>query len=235
MVKINQLDFPLLPKDPYISYLLEKLKAAPTRKLKKREYLIQSDEAFEHIYIVLSGSFKSSLFTPDGRDQIIAFSMPGDLLGVDGIYQNRHLWNVSALENSEVLVIPYLEFQLLAAKDLELQSSFNRILSHEIIKKNQIQMYLNTMTAEEKLATFTLNMSYKYHLRGLPSQEFQLKMSRSDIANYLGLKLETVSRTLKKLKISKILEIELKRVKICNLDKLIELAPLSNFVLATSQ
>lgn len=233
-MKINQSNFPLLPKDPYIAYLLEKLESATTRKLKRHECLIRSDEAFKYIYIVLSGSFKSSLLTVDGRDQIIAFSLPGDLLGLDGIYQNRHLWNICALENTEVAVIPYLEFQLAAAKDLELQSSFNRILSHEIIKKNQILMYLNTMCAEEKLATFMLNMSYKFHLRGLSCEEFQLRMSHSEMANYLGLKLETVSRTLKKLKSAEILDIELKRVKILNLDKLRVLAPLSNFVLTES-
>jgi CRP/FNR family transcriptional regulator, anaerobic regulatory protein len=159
------------------------------KRVKRGETLFRAGGAFDSLYAVRSGFFKSSVVLEDGRDQVTGFHMAGELLGMDGIGTDSHQADVTALEDSEVCVIPYARLS-----EPDLQRQLQRVMSREIVRDQGVMMLLGTMRAEERLAAFLLNLSQRFVARGFSSCEFHLRMTRDEIGSYLGLSLETVSR-----------------------------------------
>ncbi len=159
------------------------------RRVRRGESLYHAGGAFDSLYAVRSGFFKSSVVLEDGRDQVTGFHMAGEILGMDGIGTETHNVGVSALEDSEVCIIPY---ELLV--EPRLQRQLHKVMSRELVRDQGVMMLLGTMRAEERLAAFLLNLSQRFVARGFSSHEFHLRMTREEIGSYLGLSLETVSR-----------------------------------------
>ena len=164
------------------------------RKIKRQQHLYRSGDAFEAIYAIRAGSFKTDVLLEDGRDQVTGFQMTGEVLGLDGISGEQHSCNAIALEDSEVCVIPFSRLEELSRQVESLQHQFHKIMSREIVRDHGVMMLLGSMRAEERLAAFLLNMSQRFTARGFSPSEFHLRMTRDEIGSYLGLKLETVSR-----------------------------------------
>ena len=101
---------------------------------------------------------------------------------------------MSALEDSEVCILPYSRLE-----DPTLQRQLHKVMSRELVRDQGVMMLLGTMRAEERLAAFLINLSQRFVARGFSSSEFHLRMTREEIGSYLGLKLETISRTFSKL------------------------------------
>lgn len=165
-------------------------------KLKRDEYLYRTNQAFHALYAIRLGFFKISDTSADGREQITGFSMPGELLGLDAISTDLHSCDAIALEDSELCEIPFGTLEGLSREIPALQRQFHRIMSREIMREHGLMMLLGNMSAEERLAAFLLNLSQRFKERGYSEHRFYLRMTRNDIGMYLGLKLETVSRTL---------------------------------------
>ncbi|HEX7270897.1 MAG TPA: helix-turn-helix domain-containing protein [Casimicrobiaceae bacterium] len=168
------------------------------RKIRRGEVLYQAGDSFRAIYAVWLGFFKSYAVTEDGRGQITGFQMGGDILGLDGIDTAVHTLTVMALEDSEVCVFPYAQLGPASSHGHALQHQVHRAMSREIVREHNVMMLLGTMRAEERVATFLLNLSTRFAARGYAGAEFNLRMTREEIGSYLGLKLETVSRILSK-------------------------------------
>jgi CRP/FNR family transcriptional regulator len=117
---------------------------------------------------------------------------------MDGIGLERYTCNTIALEDSEVCAISFARLQKLAHEIPSLQRHFHRMMSREIVRKHRVMLLLGSMIAEERLAMFLLNLSQRFAARGYSPSEFNLRMTREEIGSYLGLKLETVSRTFSK-------------------------------------
>jgi CRP/FNR family transcriptional regulator len=164
------------------------------RRIKRGQGLYRSGEAFEALYAIRSGFFKTDVLLQDGRDQVTGFQMTGEILGMDGISGETHTCNAIALEDSEVCVIPFAELERLSRNLHTLQRHFHKVMSREIVRDHGVMMLLGTMRAEERLAAFLLNLSQRFLARGYSATEFHLRMTREEIGSYLGLKLETVSR-----------------------------------------
>ncbi len=164
------------------------------RKLKRGQYLYRSGDAFEAIYAIKAGFFKTDVLTEDGRDQVTGFQMTGEVLGLDGIGTELHTCNAVALEDSEICLIPFTDLERLSSEVHTLQRHFHKMMSREIVRDHGVMMLLGKMRAEERLATFLLNLSQRFMARGYSAAEFHLRMTREEIGSYLGLKLETVSR-----------------------------------------
>ncbi len=177
---------------------LKRLDALVTvrKRLKRHQALFESQFPFEALYAVRLGSFKTVLTLSDGREQVTGFQMTGELLGLDGIGNGRHVVSAIALEDSEVCTIPYEQLETLASEIPALMSEFHKILSREIVREQGVMTLLGSMRAEERLAAFLLNLSQRFATRGFSPTQFRLRMTREEIGSYLGLKLETVSRTL---------------------------------------
>jgi CRP/FNR family transcriptional regulator len=159
----------------------------------------------------------------DGRDQVTGFQMAGELLGLDGIGSERHNCNAVALEDSQLCVIPYDQLEALSREFGELQRQFHKIMSREIVRDHGVMLLLGSMRAEERLAAFLLNLVQRLHARGFSQSELVLRMTREEIGSYLGLKLETVSRTFSKFVEEGIVEVKQRHVRIVNADALKQL------------
>lgn len=193
---------------------IERLDAlvAIRRSLRRGDRLYHAEEAFGAIYAVRMGSFKSEMVFEDGRVQVTGFYMSGDILGLDGIDSGHYLTHATALEDSQVCTLDFDRLEQLARALPSLQQQMNRIMSREMVNDRCLLLLLATMSADERLASFLLNLSRRLASRGYSGHEFHLRMTREEIGSYLGLKLETVSRTLSKLQDAGMIEVNNKHI-----------------------
>ena len=131
-----------------------------------------------------------------------------------------HASSATALEDAEVCAIPYAHLNELAAQSTSMQLVVARLMSREIVREHSLMMLLGSMNAEERLAAFLLNLSQRLKARGWSAKEFHLRMSRAEIGSYLGMKLETVSRTFSAFVQQRLLEVDKRHVRIVDLDGL---------------
>lgn len=190
------------------------------RPLQKGEYLYRSGDAFQSVYAVRSGSIKALNITNDGQEQVTGFYLPGEVLGMDGIAQNRYSNSAIALETSAVCEIPFSQLEGLSLKLPTLQRHFFQLMSKEITSDQQLITLLSKNSADERIASLLLSISTRNHHRHLSATSFQLPMSRSDIGNYLGLTIETVSRVLGRLQKSELIRVDKKDIQILDMDGL---------------
>lgn len=190
------------------------------RPVQKKEHVYHVGEAFKSVYAVRSGAVKTVKITEDGIEQITGFHLPGEIIGIDGLASNIHSNSAIALETSAICEIPFTRLEELSAKVPNLQRRFFQLMSKEIAEEQQLITLLSKNNAEERLAALLLSIASRNHNRGLSSKEFYLPMSRSDIGNYLGLTIETVSRIFTRLNNSGIIELDKKHIKIIDMDAL---------------
>ncbi len=195
---------------------MERLDALVTtrRKLRRGAALFSVGDPFTALYAVRTGFFKTSMARPDGHDQITGFQMAGEVMGFDGIGNGAHYCNAIALEDAEVCVMPYERLETLSREVPALQAHVHKIMSHEIVREQSVMLLLGSMRAEERLAAFLLNLVQRLHARGFSQSEVVLRMTREEIGNYLGLKLETVSRMFSKLVDEGIVSVKQRHVRI---------------------
>ncbi len=182
------------------------------RTVPRGDTLFRSGDAFQSLYAVRTGFFKTRVSSEDGRDQVTGFQMAGELLGLDGISSDRHACDAVALEDSQVCVIPYGQLEELSRDFTELQHQFHKIMSREIVRDHGVMLLLGSMRAEERLAAFLLNLTRRLQARGFSASSLVLRMTREEIGSYLGLKLETVSRTFSKFQDDGLLEVKQRQI-----------------------
>jgi CRP/FNR family transcriptional regulator len=187
---------------------------ATRRKIPRGEALFRSGDDFVSLYAVRLGFLKSVVLTPEGREQVTGFHMAGELVGMDGIGGGRHACSTIALEDSEVCAIPYTRIEEVSAQVPALRNHFHRVMSREIVREHGVMLLLGSMSAEERLAAFLLNLSQRFEARGYSRSEFVLRMTRAEIGSFVGLKLETVSRLLSRFAADGLLEVNQKNVHI---------------------
>ena len=195
-----------------------------SQAIDKNKFLFRLGEPLKSVYAVRSGSFKTYITNPDGTEQIIGFSLPGELLGMDAISDEKHICTAKALETSSVCEIPYERLESLAHEIPNLQHQLFRLMSKEIQQDQNLMLLLAQMPAETRLASFLLGLSERLTQRGYAASEFNLSMSRGDIANLLGMAVETISRLLTHFQESGLLKVERKHISILNLPELKQLA-----------
>lgn len=164
------------------------------RRVARATALYHSGDGFNALFAVRSGAFKTIGVSSSGEEKITGFYLSGEVLGLDAINNDRHNYSAIALEDSEVCVIPFAKLTELALRIPELQHQLLRLLSRDIARDQGLMLLLGSMTAEQRLAAFLLSLSRRYKRLGYAADRFNLRMTRDDIGNYLGLTLETVSR-----------------------------------------
>lgn len=169
------------------------LPALQPQRIKRGRVLYNEGDPFRFVHAVRTGTFKSTFISPGGHEQITGFQIASEVLGLDGLGYGRHVTSAVALEDSEVLAIRYAAFAPGGAH--QLHEILPRLLGRELVRRQKLAVLLSCMSAEQRLASFLLNLSRRMQARGYSSSEFHLRMTRGDIGSYLGLNLETVSRT----------------------------------------
>ena len=196
---------------------------ANRRKIKRGTALFRNGEKFTSLYAIRTGFFKTCVASEDGRDQVTGFQMAGEIIGLDGIVNDHHSCDAVALEDAEVCVMPFDRIEELSREINGLQRHVHKIMSREIVREHGVMLLLGSMRAEERLAAFLLNLVQRLHARGFSSSELILRMTREEIGSYLGLKLETVSRTFSKFMEDGIIEVKQRHVRILDTEALARL------------
>ena len=186
----------------------------------KNDYLFRAGDTNRSIYAVLSGSVKTLVDNPNGEEQIVGFHLPGELLGMDGFSGDAHTCSAVALETSSVCEFPLESLDEVCHMVPSIQYAMRRIMGREVTKDHAMLLLLGRMSAEEKLASFLISLSKRMAQRHWKPSEFNLTMPRQDIANYLGLAVETVSRLFAHLQDAEIIEVDRRRVNICDMERL---------------
>lgn len=193
---------------------------ASRRKVKRGTTLFRTGEKFTSLFAIRTGFFKTSVVSEDGKDQVTGFQMAGEVIGLDGIVNDQHTCDAVALEDAEVCVMPFDRVEELSREVVSLQRHVHKIMSREIVREHGVMLLLGSMRAEERLAAFLLNLVQRLNARGFSQTELVLRMTREEIGSYLGLKLETVSRTFSKFVEEGIVEVKQRHIRIVNAEML---------------
>jgi CRP/FNR family transcriptional regulator, anaerobic regulatory protein len=184
------------------------------RKVVQGERLFHAGDRFDAVFEIWTGFFKTVVTTKQGREQVAGFQMSGELMGLDGIDTGHYAVDAIALEDSQVCVIPYRELETLGREVPSLQKQFHRIMSREIVNDHGVMLHLGSMHAEERVAAFLINLADRLRARGFSASSLVLRMSREEIGSFLGLKIETVSRTFSKFQASGLLFVRQRQIRI---------------------
>jgi len=188
--------------------------------IKRGTTLFRSGEKFTSLYAIRTGFFKTSVTTEDGRDQVTGFQMAGEIMGLDGIVNDHHTCDAIAIEDAEVCVLPFERIEEISREVKALQHHVHKIMSREIVREHGVMLLLGNMRAEERLAAFLLNLVQRLHARGFSQSDLVLRMTREEIGSYLGLTLETVSRTFSKFADDGLIAVNQRHIQIQNADAL---------------
>ena len=190
------------------------------RPLHKGDHLYHDGDHAHAIYAVRSGSLKTIIESPNGDEQIVGFHMAGELVGLDGFRDDTHSCSCIALETSSVCDLPITSLEELCLELPAIQEQMRRIIGKEVANDHSMLLMLGKMSAEEKVASFLLSISRRMEERHWKANDFVLSMPRQDIANYLGLAVETVSRLFAHYQEEDTIEVDRRRIHIKNMNRL---------------
>ncbi|HPQ97063.1 MAG TPA: fumarate/nitrate reduction transcriptional regulator Fnr [Thiolinea sp.] len=193
-------------------------------KLGKKDYLFRRADPQNHIYAVKSGAIKTSLSTPEGEEQILGFFLPGDLLGFDAFANDAHTCDARALDDTLLCKLNVDDFNTLMGQLPNLRGQMMRKFGCEIEREQTLSLILGQMNTQARLATFLVSMSRRNQVRGFAPREFALPMPRHDLANYLGMAVETLSRLFSRFQEEGIISVALRQISINDMKRLNALA-----------
>lgn len=216
--RLNELCLPIALNKSEIHQLDEIVER--NRPYKKGDHLYRQSDEFKSVYAVRSGSFKSYVLSDNGQGRVTGFFLPGEIIGMDGIASKRYANSTAALEHSSICEIPFSQLERLSHDLPNMQHHFFAIMGNEIAKDQQIHTLLSSYTAEERTASFLLGLSSRYSRVSLSPTRFLLPMTRSDIGEYLGLTVETVSRIFTALQRKGLIEVNNREVELIDIEAL---------------
>lgn len=194
--------------------------ALARRKLRAGEYLYRNGQPFGCLYLVHVGFLKTCELSPDGREQVTGFRMRGELLGVESIGLDAYSCDVVALDDSEVWCLPYAPVLGACRNDSDLQASLAATLADEIRRNRSWMLAIGTLAAEHRVAAFLLDFAARHARLGFSASHFVLRMGRADIASYLAVQHETVTRALTRLAQRDLISVRRKEIKLLDLPRL---------------
>jgi CRP/FNR family transcriptional regulator len=192
------------------------------KKINEGESVFLSGEELSALYSIRSGSFKVVITSEKGYEQIVSFKMSGEFMGLNGIDSDHYICNAIALEDSEVCVMPVSKFVNNSQESLLFQKYLNKHLSHALGERNKLVVLLGHTSASRRLGIFLSDIFDKLRVRGQSGTECILRMSRDEIASYLGLSSETITREFTKYSNNHILEINNRYIRLLKPEMILE-------------
>lgn len=184
------------------------------RRVPRGEIAYRAGDAFGTLFFVHEGFFKECDLNDEGEECIFGFHMAGEVMGLEGIAEGFYNSNAVAVQDSVVCTMPFEALQALSVDNPALQQTLYRILSREVAKNKKSMLLLGSLPAEDRLLAFLRTFSQRFASRGVPAQAFELPMSRQEIASFLGLQMETVSRAFSKLHMDGLINVRRRHVQI---------------------
>lgn len=169
------------------------------RVVRGGEVLFGVGQPLHNVHLVSAGMFKSTSVSPDGREKIVGFHPKGFWLGFDGLAEGRHACEMAALDTSEVMTIAYEQLLQACTGQPELLRLVHQSMSREQARHRDSLLSISTLSADARVADFLFGWADSLAASGLRNDQIRLRMTRADIASYLGLALESVSRALSRL------------------------------------
>ncbi|PMS31258.1 Crp/Fnr family transcriptional regulator [Trinickia symbiotica] len=199
---------------------------APARHVVRRGApVFRIGDPFTNIYAIRTGSFKKVMLLSDGREQITGFFFAGEPLGLDGVCHAYHMSDAIALEDSCVCVLPFALLELLGRQVKAISDHLYRVFSAELARDSSHMVVLGTMTVEERIATFLLDMSSRQsHQRANSPTQFVLRMTRGEAGSFLGVTMETVCRVLSRFEKRGLIAVGGRNIRILDLDGLLDVS-----------
>lgn len=190
------------------------------RVFDRGEHIFDQSMPFRSCFAVRSGAVKTSIVTESGEEQVTGFYLPGELIGLDSMSDNHYACTARALERTNVCEFPVDKLEELTVKLPDLQHHLYYLMSQEIRNSHQLALLLSKNTAEERIAALLLSLSSRFQRRRLSGTRFSLPMPRNDIANFLGLAVETVSRVFTRFQQQGLIKARGREVELQDLDAL---------------
>lgn len=190
------------------------------RRFQTGETLFKAGEPFRALYLLRAGSAKRTLLHPDGREQVLGFALSGDLLGLASLGASHYQATATALELSLALEIAPERIDVALAEDPRIGELLLSRLGHALRERHGWMVTLGALSADERVASFLLDLSARFQARGYSGERFLLKMTRAEIGGLLGLTLETVSRVLSRFQQRGLIRLERREVAIADRDAL---------------
>jgi len=184
------------------------------------DHIFREGDDFQAIAAVRAGTVKTYVLDRGGHEQVLGFHLPGEIIGLNAIHHARYPCNAIALDTVVLCRFSFPQMALLAARMPGLQQQLFRLLSEDIGKA---ALLAGDYTADERMAAFLLSLSRRYAQRGFSASRFHLTMTRTDIANYLRLAPETVSRVLRRFQSDGLILIDRREVEITQMSALEQL------------
>lgn len=191
-----------------------------SQSLAPNKHVFRQGDRSEALYIVRSGSVKLYYVSTSGKEQVLVFHMPGDVLGLDALGVDTYDSSALTLEYTSLCVIPFASLQLIPDSHHYLY----KLLSSAVVRDHRTIELIARKDAEAKLAIFLLDMSQRFRARGCSASDFSLSMKRSEIGNHLGLAVETVSRLFTRFQQDGLLQVKKRQISILDFIKLKRLA-----------
>ena len=177
------------------------------------DHVFREGDPFEAIAAVRAGTVKTYSIDRDGREHVLGFHLPGEVIGLDAIDGDTYPCNAVALDTVMLCRFSFPKISVLATRVPGLQKQLFRLLSRDI---GRAAMLAGDWTADERMAAFLISLSRRLAARGFSPDRFQLTMARTDIANYLRLAPETVSRVLKRFQDDAMIQVDRRELELVN-------------------
>lgn len=188
--------------------------------LRRYERLFGVGDMCRFLYAVRSGAVKTWVTNAKGDERIVGFHLPGELVGVDALYEGHHTCSAAALETTSLCRVPLDGLRALAGVCPAINTQVQRLMGQALAHANELLVLLGKKSALERMAAFLLSLSGRLKRRGFSHREFSLTMTRNDVGNYLGLALGTVCRLLAELQENGVLSVRRRYIHIHDIDYL---------------
>lgn len=189
-------------------------------RLVKRDAVYRSGEALRSVYAVRAGMLKTHFISRNGREKVAGFHLPGEIVGLDGLGSAMHAVSATALEDSSLCEIPADTLKVRAGDIGALRQRLIANFGESTCRDRELAAMLSLMNADQRVTAFLLELSDRMSARGYAASAFQLRMTREDIGNYLGLKLETISRVLARLAGAGLITVQSRQIGLLDRDAL---------------
>ena len=184
------------------------------RPLKPGEALFRAGDALGSVYVTSEGAFKTVVVNEAGEEHVLGFHLPGELFGLDAVGTGHHRCEAIAMVETRVCELPFSSLSSVAAQLPSLQHQLLKVMGQSADRDHDHVNVLSRRQASERIALFLHGLGGRYRRIGRPADDFQLPMSRDEIARYLGLALETVSRGFSRLHDDGVIDVHGRRVRI---------------------
>jgi len=181
------------------------------RRVQAKEHVFRAGQPRHCLYLVHAGSFKTSVVSEDGREKITGFRLRGDLLGIDALDMPVHACDAVSLDVGEVWELPVAQ---LREKIPNFQEKLTAALAGEIRRDWSWMLAVGTLSAEQRVVAFVLDLAARLHALGFSARSLMLRMTRAELGNFLALQLETVTRALSHLQARGLIGVDGRQIRI---------------------